>query len=323
MKSQHTTAASVAAFALFGAGSVLAQDVPEPPEGYPDGSIEYVIPFDPGGESDVTARFQEPHLEEILGVSVNINHRPGGGGAVAWSEFQDSAEPDGQQIIGINIPHIIGQPILRDNAGYETDGWKIITFFHQTPNALIVHEDSDFETLDDLVAYAKDNPEAVTLAGSGTYSANHLEALRLEREADIDVTYVPATGTGPLPAMLEGGHVAGLMNYSMLGVRMDNVRVLAVSSEERLEALPDAPTFKEQGYDIVGGAYRGVAAPEGTPDAIVDYLGAVFAQVNERIAPEQVPLGFNMTDLRGQEAEAIVSEFRESYGPIFEAVREQ
>ena len=323
MKAKQSTIAGVALIAILGTSSAVAQSVPEPPEGYPDGSIEYVIPFDPGGESDVTARFQEPHLEELLGVSVNINHRPGGGGAVAWSEFQNSAEPDGQQIIGVNIPHIIGQPILRDNAGYETDGWKIITFFHQTPNALIVHEDSQFETLDDLVAYAEENPEAVTLAGSGTYSANHLEALRLEREADIDLTYVPATGTGPLPAMLQGGHVAGLMNYSMLGVRMDDVRVLAVSSEERLEALPDVPTFRELGYDIVGGAYRGVAAPEGTPDEIVEYLGAVFAAVNDEIAEEQVPLGFNMTDLRGEEAEAMVTEFRNAYGPILEAVQEE
>jgi len=311
---RHTVLAGAAALLVTGPATAA-----EAPEGYPDGSIEYIIPFNPGGESDVTARFQEPHLEERLGVSVNVRHRPGGGGSVAWSEFQNNAEPDGQEIIGINIPHIIAQPIQRDEAGYETHGWEIITFFHQTPNALIVHEDSDFETLDDLVAYAEENPEAVTLAGSGTFTANHMEVIGLEDQADIDLTYVPATGTGPLPAMLEGGHVGGLMTNSMLGVQMDNVRVLAVSAEKRLPALPDAPTFEEQGYNLFGGTYRGVAAPEGTPDEIVDYLGDVFAEVNEIIAEKQEPLGFNMTDLRGEEAQAVIEELRRQYQPILES----
>ena len=95
---------------------------------YPEDDITYIIPFDPGGESDVTARFQEPVLEDVLGVSVNVTHRPGGGGAVAWSEFQNNAEPDGYEIIGVNIPHIIGQPIQRNDAGYTTDDWRIDIF---------------------------------------------------------------------------------------------------------------------------------------------------------------------------------------------------
>lgn len=283
-------------------------------------AITYIIPFDPGGESDITARFQEPHLEEVLGVPVNIQHRPGGGGAVAWSEFQNSAEPTGNTIIGVNIPHIIGQPMLRTDAGFETDAWEIITFFHQTPNALIVSEDSEFETLEDLISYAKENPQAVTLGGSGTFSANHLEVLRLEEAADIDLTYIPFTGTGPLPAALQGGHVGGIMNYTMLGVQLeDQGRVLAVSAEERVPALPDAPTFKELGYDIVGGAYRGVAVPEGTPDEKIQALEAAFQEVNEIIAEKQEPLGFVMTDLTGDEADAVVEDLREAYGPILEA----
>lgn len=309
----HTKlAGALSAVALLGIAGMAQADYPEDP-------ITYVIPFDPGGESDITARFQEPHLEEILGVSVNITHRPGGGGAVAWSEFQNDAEPDGYEIIGVNIPHIIGQPIQREDAGFETDDWEIITFFHSTPNALIVPEDSPFETLDDLVEYARENPEAVTLGGSGTYSANHLGALRLEREADIDITYIPFTGTGPLPAAIEGGHVSGIFNYTMLGVQMeDRARVLAVAAEERVPALPDAPTFKEQGYDIVGGAYRGVAAPTGTPDEVIEVLEEAFAEANREIASEQEPLGFVMEYITGDEVDEVMNMLREAYGPILE-----
>ncbi|WFM70423.1 tripartite tricarboxylate transporter substrate binding protein [Halomonas sp. CKK8] len=286
---------------------------------YPEEDITYIIPFDPGGESDVTARFQEPILEEELGVSVNVTHRPGGGGAVAWSEFQNSAEPDGYEIIGVNIPHIIGQPIQRNNAGYETDNWRIVTFFHSTPNALIVHNDSPYDTLEDLVEDAKENPEAITLGGSGTYSANHLDMLRFEKEAGIDLTYIPFSGTGPLKGALEGGHVAGIFNYTMLGTEMaDSVKVLAVASEERVKALPDAPTFKEQGYDIVGGAYRGVAVPKGTPDEVVETLEEAFAEANRQIAEKQEPLGFVMEDITGDEIDEVIGMLRDAYGPILE-----
>jgi tripartite-type tricarboxylate transporter receptor subunit TctC len=307
-----TLVGALSAITLIGVAGGVQADYPEEP-------ISYVIPFNPGGESDITARFQEPVLEEILGVSVNVSHRPGGGGAVAWSEFQNTAEPDGYELIGVNIPHIIAQPILRSDAGFETDNWEIITFFHSTPNALIVPANSPFDTLEDLVDYARENPQAVTLGGSGTYSANHLDMLRLEREADIDLTYIPFTGTGPLPAALEGNHVTGVFNYTMLGVQMeDRVKVLAVASEERVAALPDAPTFKEQGYDIVGGAYRGVAAPAGTPDEVIEVLENAFAEANRRIAEKQEPLGFVMEYITGDQVDEVISQLKEAYAPILE-----
>ena len=303
-------AAGVAATAL--SAGAAAADFPERP-------IDYVIPFDPGGESDVTARMQEPHLEEMLGVSVNVSHQPGGGGAVAWSEFQGNAEPDGHEIIGINIPHIVGQPIQRADAGYETDGFEIVTWFHFTPNTLIVPADSPYETVDDLVAFAQENPQALTIGGSGTFSGNHLEVLRMEEVADIDVTYIPFTGTGPLPAAILGGHVGALMTNSMLGVQMeDEIRTLAVASEERVPALPDVPTFKELGYDIVGGTYRGIAVPEGTPQERIDTLREAFSEVNAIIGEDQEPLGFIMTDYGGDEAWEIVDQVFNNYAAFLE-----
>ena len=298
-----TAAVAFAGFAV----SATADDFPSRP-------IEYIIPFNPGGESDVTARMQEPHLEERFGVSVNVRHQPGGGGAVGWSEFQNNAEPDGHEIIGINIPHIVGQPLQREDAGYETDGFEIVTWFHFTPNTLIVPADSPFETVDDLVEFAADNPQSLTIGGSGTYSGNHLEVLRLEEVADIELTYIPFTGTGPLPAAILGGHVGALMTNSMLGVQMEgDIRTLAVASEERVPALPDVPTFKELGYDIVGGTYRGIAVPTGTPQERIDKLAEAFSEINEIIGEEQVPLGFIMTNYTGDEAWRIVEQVRDNY----------
>jgi len=300
---------------IFSSGIALAGP------GYPEKPIMYIISFNPGGESDITARLQEPHLEKILGVPINVTHKPGGGGAVAWSEFQRTGTPDGYTLIGTNIPHIIGQPLLRRDAGYVTDGFELIMWFHFTPNALIVPNESQFKTLKDFVEFAKKNPKVITLGGSGTYSANHLETLRLEREAGIKVTYIPHTGTGPLVPAILGGHLTGLMNYSMLGVQLkDKVRVLAMASEERVPFLPDAPTFKEQGYDIVGGAFRGVAAPKGTPKEIIDKLADAFTKVNKIIAQKQEPLGFVMTYATGEKAGALVEQMKRSYGDVLKTI---
>jgi len=288
---------------------------------YPDRPITYIIPFNPGGESDITARLQEPVLEEVLGVDINVTHKPGGGGAVAWSEFQRTAKPDGYTLIGVNIPHIIGQPLLRKDTGYETNGFDLIMWFHFTPNALIVRADSPFKTLKDFIDYAKAHPKVVTVGGSGSYSANHLETLRLEREAGIKLTYIPHTGTGPLAPAILGGHLTALMNYSMLPVQLgDKVRVLAVASDERVETLPNAPTFKEQGYDIVGGAFRGVAAPKGTPKEITAKLADAFTKTNKKIAAKQIPLGFVMTYATGDAAQALVDKMRKSYSDVIDEI---
>lgn len=298
---------------MVGAGLAFA--------GYPERPITYIISFNPGGESDITARMQEPLLEEALGVDVNVTHKPGGGGAVAWSEFQRTAKPDGYTLIGTNIPHIIGQPLLRKDSGYETDGFDMIMWFHFTPNALIVRADSPFKTLKDFIEYAKAHPKVITVGGSGTYSANHLETLRLEREAGIKLTYIPHTGTGPLAPAILGGHLSALMNYSMLPAQLGNkVRVLAVASEERVEALPDAPTFKEQGYDIVGGAFRGVAAPKGTSKEIIAKLADAFTKANKKIAGKQVPLGFVMTYATEDQAKALVDKMRKSYSDVIDDI---
>ena len=166
---------------------------------------------------EISAPVQE--LEKDLGVAINVTHKPGGGGAVAWSEFQRTAKPTGYDIIGCNIPHIIGQPMIRKDAGYKTDGFKVIMWFHFTPNVLVVSKDSEFKTLDDFIAFAKKRPFVATVGGSGTYSANHLETLRLMKAAGVDLTYVPYTGTGPVIPAVMGGHIKAAMSYSMVGVQ--------------------------------------------------------------------------------------------------------
>lgn len=291
---------------------------------YPDKPINYIISFDPGGESDVTARLQQSHLEKILGVTINVVHKPGGGGAVAWSEFQRTAKPDGYTVIGVNIPHIIAQPIQRKDAGYTTEGWNLINWFHFTPNALIVQREGNIKTLDDFIKMAKAKPKAVTVAGSGSFSANHLETLRFQKLAGIDVTYVPHTGTGPIVPALMGGHVTSTMNYSMVGVQYkDKMRTLAVATDERLKVMPDVPTFKELGYDVVGGAYRGVALPKGTPPEIVKKVTDAFVKATELIADKQREMGFEVTYATGKQAQDLVVRMKANYEDVLKDLAAQ
>ncbi len=303
----------LAAFLMLGSGLVQAK--------YPENPITYIIPFNPGGESDITARLQESHLQKILGVPINITHKPGGGGAVAWSEFQRTAKPDGYTIIGINIPHIIGQPLMRKDAGYKTYGWDIIMWFHFTPHALLVPKTSPIKTLDDFIKFAKENPAAASVGGSGTYSANHLDCIRLERAADIKVTYIPHTGTGPVVPALLGGHNTAAMSFSMLALQYkDQMRALAVAADERMDTLPDVPTFKELGYDIVGGAFRGVAAPKGTSPEIIEVLANAFIETNKIITEKQHKLGFVMTYETGEDALQLIEKMEAGYSDLFKEI---
>ena len=266
--------ALLAALAMVGVAAAGTAD-------FPNKRITYNICFNPGGESDITARFQEQSLKKILGVDIAINYKIGGGGALCWADLIKT-KPDGYTIAGHNLPHTVLQPLEMGNAGYNTLDLKQIYFFESTPNLLLVRNDSPFKTLKDFVEYAKKTPGAVTVGGSGTSSANDLGTTMLNKAAGIQLTYVPFGGTGSAVPALLGSHVTALMSYSTMGIQYaGKFRALAIASETRMDVLSDVPTFKEQGYDVVEGAYRGVAAPPGTPDDVVKILADAFEKVHK------------------------------------------
>src|SRR5580765_464287 len=138
---------------------------------YPDKPVQYIIPFAPGGESDITARMQAVVFQAKYKQQMIVINRPGAGGGLVWSTLNGMAV-DGSIVAGVNLPHIFLQP-LEGNVNYKTDDIAPVFFFQYTADAVVVPESSPFKTIQDLVAAAKANPEKVTLAGSGTFSANH------------------------------------------------------------------------------------------------------------------------------------------------------
>ena len=246
---------------------------------YPEKPISYVIPFGPGGESDITARHQQPFFKEKFGQDVVISYKPGGGGAVGWAQL-NSIKGDGYTIMGTNLPHIIVKPLQKD-VGFKTEDITNVYMFHYTPDALVVTKDSPFKTVQDVIDYAKENPGKLTLSGSGKGTANHLAQIRFDGMAGVKSTYVSFKGTGKAVAALLGDQVKASWGYTSVGAKhSEQVRLLAVAMKARHPKFPDVPTFKELGFDLVSGAYRGIAVPKSTPEAVRVKLSEMIGQIN-------------------------------------------
>ncbi|MSU90439.1 tripartite tricarboxylate transporter substrate binding protein [Rhodobacteraceae bacterium 2CG4] len=302
----RTTIAALAV-SLIGAAA-QAQD-------FPSGAVDYVIPFGPGGESDITARFQQPFFKDKFGEDLVVSYKPGGGGAVGWSQL-NSMPGDGSAIMGVNLPHIIVKP-KQGNVGFQTEDIVTVHMFHYTPDAIVVTADSPYQTLDDLIADAKANPRAVTLSGSGKGTANHLAQVIFDELAGIETTYVSFQGTGASTTANLGEQVKAQWGYTTVGAAQgDKVRMLAVAMEERHPAFPDVPTFRELGYDMVSGAYRGVAVPKSTPEEIRQQVAEAISEINAdpEFQKKMLDGGFALVNLPyGPELDAFMAEKTEEY----------
>lgn len=282
-------------------------------DGWPQKPVDYIIPFGYGGESGITARLQQPVFKQLTGHDLVISHKPGGGGAVVWSEMNEM-KGDGNTVVGINLPHIIIQPAR--GARYKTEDIAAVYLFHYTPNALIVASDSPYETLDDLIADAQDRPHQVLFSGSGKGTANHLAQVRFDRLADIETEYRAYKGTGESVAALLSGRVDAAWAYTTVAIQQeDDVRVLGIAMENRHPALPEIPTFRELKFDMVDGAYRGVAVPSGTPEPVRQEISDLFAKLNgdKAFAEKKQSLGFALTNIGYKDIPAFIAARTKQY----------
>lgn len=306
-----TSLVAAAVIALAGAASA---------EDFPKGSVDYVIPFGPGGESDITARFQQPFFEKIYGEQLVVSYKPGGGGAVGWAQLNSMAG-DGSVIMGINLPHIIIKPEQGD-VGFQTNDLAAVYMFHYTPDAIVVKADSPFQTLEDLVNQAKENPRQVIFSGSGKGSANHLAQVQFDAKAGIETTYVSFQGTGASVTALLGEQVSAAWGYTTVGAAQgDAVRLLAVAMEERHPAFPDVPTFTELGYDLVSGAYRGIAVPNSASEEVRQQVSDAIKAINADpdFQKQMIDGGFALVDIGyGEEMDAFLADKAAGY---FEAAK--
>ena len=291
---------------------------------YPKDSITYQIPFGPGGQSDLEARRQQPLLEKKLGVKVVIQYKPGGGGSIGWADLVNQ-KPNGYFISGINIPHIVLQPLARGNAGYETDQLMPIALFQATPIGLAVLKDSPFTNLEDLIDFAKNNPGAVICGGSGTWSGHHIAHLQFGKMAGIKMTYIPSKGAAKSVAAFLGGHVKAIWaNSNDLVQHADKIRVLAFGTKKPFSNMPDVPTFESKGYQLYASIDRGAGAPPGTPNDIIKTLEKAFLEIasDPKVIEQMRKDGFVPLNMGAEASKAYIKEKVTEWAPVVKEFKE-
>ncbi|MFH5924651.1 tripartite tricarboxylate transporter substrate binding protein [Roseomonas xinghualingensis] len=246
---------------------------------WPERPITLIVAFPAGGGTDIAARTLARFMERDLGQPIVIVNRGGAGGDIGWAEMA-RAQPDGYTIGFINTPNIISNPIERQTR-YRLEDFAPIANLVDDPGAFFVAPDSPFRTVPDLIGYAKANPERVTYGTTGIGSDDHLAVLALERVAGVRFTHVPFSGAAPVRNALMGRQITvASMNIGegVTDMRQGTLRALAQMAASRWAEAPDTPTFREQGFDVVQGSMRGLAAPAGVPGAALERLaGAVRA----------------------------------------------
>jgi tripartite-type tricarboxylate transporter receptor subunit TctC len=297
-----------AAICTLAVGTASAQPCPEK-------NLTYWQAFPAGGESDISARHQQLVLKKKCpNIETVVQYKPGAGGGLLWAQL-NGLPADGYNIAGVNLPHIVLQP-LEGQVQYKTEDITPVYWFHYTPDAIVVAIDSPVKTFQDLVRMAKAQPGILTLAGSGTNSANHVAHEKLNGVAGIKTTYVPFKGTGDLMTAVIGQHVTGAMSYSAFAINTkEKVRALAVALDKRHPLMPDVPTFKELGFDWIDGAYRGIGMPKSTPPEVRKRMSDLWAALNAD--PEMKELafksGFELVNVGVDKMDAFMKERTAAY----------
>ena len=270
LKFMQTTA--LAGAMILVAGAAMAE--------YPEKPIEVVVGFSAGGGTDVMARTAAPFIEKYLGegASLVVKNIPGASGQIGITEVAN-AEPDGYTIGTFNLPGMMARTIDRE-ADYDRDSFSYLANVVNDPNVIVTSKSSGLDTLDKLLADAKENPGAVTVAMSSLGGDDHFALIKLQNLTETEYTIVPFKGSAPARTALLGGHVAmGVLNISEVAEFQEELNVLGVATTERSDFAPDLPTFSEQGLELVNGSMRGFVAPAGLPEDVENKLLDAFTKL--------------------------------------------
>ncbi|MBP0493611.1 Bug family tripartite tricarboxylate transporter substrate binding protein [Pararoseomonas indoligenes] len=266
---------SVTAWALarrWCAGALMALAVPvmaEAQESYPSRPVQLIVPYPPGGNTDLMARALQPALSRALGQSVVIVNRGGASGSIGDAEIA-RARPDGYTIgLSPNTP-LTAQPHLVP-LSYSLDSFRYLCLVYDNPQVLILAKDAPFRDIAGMVAYGRRGKEALVYGSPGQGSTQHILIARLLRAAGVEALHVPFTGAGPMAQAAMGGQIMGFVESPSIPVS-SGLPVAGVFSAGRIAALPEAPTMTEAGYPIVGSSAGGLVAPAGLPDSIAEAI---------------------------------------------------
>ena len=251
-------------------------------QSYPNKPIRLLVPFAPGGSSDIVSRSFAGEMSKILGQSIVVESKPGGAGNIAMQEAKNSA-PDGYTIILGHVGTLAVNPAMFAKLPYDpVKDFMPITLLAKVPSLLVVNaEKMPAKNLKELVEYAKKNPGALNYGSAGNGSSGHLAMAYVALTAGFTATHVPYKGTGPMMTDLLAGRLDATFTGApplLAHVKAGTLRPIAVGTAKRSPAMPDVPTVAEQGYaGFETSQWYGLMAPAGTPDAIVLKLAQAAA----------------------------------------------
>lgn len=243
---------------------------------FPAKEVQIVIPYAPGGATDLVFRALAASAQKYLGKAVVVVNRAGGGGAVGFNEVAQ-AKPDGYTLVSIITPVTILPHQVKTAFTYQS--YEPIINVVQDPAMLQVQANAPWANLKEFLDYARKNPGMITVGNSGAGGGVHLIALAFEKAAGVKFNHIPFAGGGPSVTALLGGHVHAVSVSPPEGiphVKAGKLRIMALFSEKRMTDFPAVPTVREQGIDFTMGQWRGLAAPKGTPPEVVRILHDAF-----------------------------------------------
>ena len=277
MKDKVARAAGILALSLaLGLAAVYAASAAEKPKDYPTRPLTIMVGFGAGGSSDVGVRILAEALKKVIGQPVLVENKPGAGSQVMLTDFKNNAKPDGYTLALINIPQI--QTIVFDptrKAAFAIADLQPVANHVQDPGAILVRQESPFKTLEDFLSAARANPGQVKVSTTGIGSDDHLAVLDLTRKANVRFNIVHLQDTPTALKNALGGHID--VDFDNVGgflptAKSGQARILAVFDEKRFPELPEVPTMREKGIDLVSSSTRGYVFPAGTPMEIVRYM---------------------------------------------------
>ena len=246
-------------------------------DSYPNQPLKLVVPYAPGGTTDLIARLLAQGLGERLGQPVIIENRPGAG-ATLGSQAVAEARPDGYTLIMSNIASHGISPALYPALRYDpVRDFAHIALVISNPSVFVANKDFPAADLKQAVAWSKSQPRGLAIASSGAGSTNHLLVVQFGQLTGANVNHVPYRGAGPAMTDVIAGVVPMMADSlpSAAGhIRSGSVRALAIASDQRHPSFPGVATFREQGVDLASNSWFGLSAPAGTPPAIVQRLNA-------------------------------------------------
>lgn len=323
MKPVASTRLRVAIIAVV-CTSVCTNAAP-PPEGYPDKPIIYICQATAGGSSDRFVRQVVKNLRDgkHLSVPITVEYKAGGGGAIAANYLR--ARPGNPYYLLNASGNFVAAPLRDGSVPGHTSFTPIVRLAFDL-NSVVVAAGSRFRTMADLVAAGKADPGAISWAGTSVGSQDHLSVLLLEKATGAKFNFVSFAGSGEVIAALLGGHVdvaAAEPFVAQPHALGGKVRILGIVSEKRLASLPDLPTLKEQGMDVVLNMQRGVVAAKGIPDDARETLIEAFRRMaampewKEYLAKEGLLEAF----LAGEDYSRFLSAETERWGDLLREAR--